>query len=77
MSSDRPDDAVTMCGNGEAEAPRTLPFAPPVATSAADLPRISRPTGRPPMAAQYIFQMQGLTKAYPGGKKVFENIWLS
>ena len=26
---------------------------------------------------QYIFQMQGLTKAYPGGKKVFENIWLS
>ena len=30
-----------------------------------------------PMAQQYIFQMQGLTKAYPGGKKVFENIWLS
>ena len=29
------------------------------------------------MAQQYIFQMQGLTKAWPGGKKVFENIWLS
>jgi ATP-binding cassette ChvD family protein len=29
------------------------------------------------MAAQYIFQMQGLTKAWPGGKKLFENIWLS
>jgi ATP-binding cassette ChvD family protein len=29
------------------------------------------------MAQQYIFQMQGLTKTYPGGKKVFENIWLS
>ena len=29
------------------------------------------------MAQQYIFQMQGLTKAYAGGKKVFENIWLS
>ena len=29
------------------------------------------------MAQQYIFSMQGLTKAYPGGKKVFENIWLS
>jgi ATP-binding cassette ChvD family protein len=29
------------------------------------------------MAQQYIFQMQGLSKAYPGGKKVFENIWLS
>ena len=27
--------------------------------------------------AQYIFAMKGLTKAYPGGKKVFENIWLS
>ena len=29
------------------------------------------------MAAQYIYSMQGLTKAYPGGKKVFENVWLS
>ncbi len=29
------------------------------------------------MAAQYIFQMQALSKTYPGGKKVFENIWLS
>jgi ATP-binding cassette ChvD family protein len=31
-----------------------------------------------PMAQQYIFQMQGLTKAFPGApKKTFENIWLS
>ncbi|MBA3811735.1 MAG: energy-dependent translational throttle protein EttA [Caulobacteraceae bacterium] len=29
------------------------------------------------MAAQYIFQMQGLSKTFAGGKKVFENIWLS
>ena len=29
------------------------------------------------MAAQYIFQMQNLSKAYPGGKKVFEGIFLS
>jgi ATP-binding cassette ChvD family protein len=29
------------------------------------------------MAAQYIYQMQGLSKTYAGGKKVFENIWLS
>ena len=29
------------------------------------------------MAQQYIFSMQGLTKAWPGGKKVFENVWLS
>ncbi len=26
---------------------------------------------------QYVFHMQGLTKAYPGGKKVFENIHLN
>jgi ATP-binding cassette ChvD family protein len=33
---------------------------------------------RRPMAQQYIFQMQGLTKAFPGApKKTFENIWLS
>ena len=30
-----------------------------------------------PMAQQYIFQMQGLSKTFPGGKKLFENIWLS
>ncbi|WP_304190411.1 energy-dependent translational throttle protein EttA [Phenylobacterium aquaticum] len=30
------------------------------------------------MAQQYIFQMQGLTKTFPGAtKKTFENIWLS
>src|SRR3954470_19072916 len=30
------------------------------------------------MAQQYIFQMQGLTKGFPGApKKLFENIWLS
>lgn len=36
-----------------------------------------RADAAPSMAQQYIFQMQGLTKAYPGNKKVFENIWLS
>ena len=29
------------------------------------------------MAQQYIFQMQGLSKTFAGGKKLFENIWLS
>jgi ATP-binding cassette ChvD family protein len=29
------------------------------------------------MADKFIYQMQGLSKTYPGGKKVFENIWLS
>jgi ATP-binding cassette ChvD family protein len=28
-------------------------------------------------AYQYVYQLEGLTKAYPGGKKVFENIHLS
>src|SRR5262249_46581718 len=32
----------------------------------------------PPMATyQYIYVMKGLTKIYPGGRKVLENIWLS
>src|SRR5690606_31225452 len=26
---------------------------------------------------QYVYQMQGLSKAYPGGKKVLENVHLS
>ncbi|MFM2042841.1 MAG: hypothetical protein RLY86_1417 [Pseudomonadota bacterium] len=26
---------------------------------------------------QYVYVMKGVTKIYPGGKKVFENIWLS
>lgn len=29
------------------------------------------------MAVQYVYTMQGLTKTYPGGKKVFENVHLS
>ncbi|MDG5495107.1 MULTISPECIES: energy-dependent translational throttle protein EttA [Azospirillaceae] len=28
-------------------------------------------------AYQYVYVMKGVTKVYPGGKKVFENIWLS
>ena len=29
------------------------------------------------MARQFIYHMRGLTKAYPGGKKVLENVHLS
>ena len=29
------------------------------------------------MSVQYVFVMKGLTKAYPGGKKVLNDIWLS
>jgi ATP-binding cassette ChvD family protein len=32
---------------------------------------------RSPMARQFIYHMQGLTKTYPGGKKVLDNIHLS
>jgi len=28
-------------------------------------------------AYQYVYVMKGLSKIYPGGKKVLENIWLS
>src|ERR1700761_3104445 len=54
-------------------APRYIPCDPQSARS--HPPHHPRSASR--MAAQYIFQMQGLTKAFPGGKKVFENIWLS
>jgi sulfate-transporting ATPase len=29
------------------------------------------------MSQQYIYVMKGLSKAYPGGKKVLDNVWLS
>lgn len=29
------------------------------------------------MSQQYIYVMKGLTKAYPGGKKVLDDVWLS
>jgi ATP-binding cassette ChvD family protein len=48
-----------------------------VAISRADFQLLCRASARHIMAAQYIFQMQGLSKTFPGGKKVFENIWLS
>jgi len=50
--------------------------APAAAICVGDFPLAER--SRRPMAQQYIFQMQGLTKAFPGApKKTFENIWLS
>jgi ATP-binding cassette ChvD family protein len=54
-----------------------LIFAARRATSRAD-PVFPFPKEAPSMAGpQFVFHMQGLTKAYPGGKKVFENIHLN
>src|SRR3954447_26092210 len=47
----------------------------PPAKSPAFPKRLSEISG--PMARQFIYHMQGLSKTYPGGKKVFENIHLS
>src|ERR1700689_154852 len=48
------------------------PLLPPPPTQ---IPQIR---GRLPMAArQFIYHMEGLTKTYPAGKKVLENIHLS
>src|SRR5882762_10549283 len=52
----------------------SLPFAAGVVTSAA-IPEISN-EGRPPMARQFIYHMQGLTKTYPGNRKVLDDIYL-
>src|SRR4051794_8316642 len=47
----------------------------PPAKSPAFPKRLSEISG--PMARQFIYHMQGLSKTYPGGKKVLENIHLS
>jgi ATP-binding cassette ChvD family protein len=39
--------------------------------------RAGRPTLNPKMARQFIYHMEGLSKAYPGNRKVLENIHLS
>ncbi|SDG52640.1 ATP-binding cassette protein, ChvD family [Bradyrhizobium sp. Rc2d] len=54
---------------------KTLPFGDGIATSAASkFPQIEGFTG--PMARQFIYFMQGLTKSYPT-RKVLDNIHLS
>src|SRR4029450_7475279 len=37
----------------------------------------NRESGAGMAAYQYIYVMKGLTKIYPGGRKVLENVWLS
>jgi ATP-binding cassette ChvD family protein len=64
--------------NPAISCPATFPHRAQTAKSRAHIPTPSKTYRKnTPVAAQHIFQMQGLTKAYPGGKKVFENIWLS
>src|SRR5450631_2615818 len=53
-----------------------LPFVAGIVTSAPNFPEIFN-EGRPHMARQFIYHMQGLTKTYPGNRKVLENINLS
>src|SRR5512143_3108516 len=62
---------------GKADRARCAAGVPPL--SARLNPQSLRPSGADaPMAQQYIFQMQGLTKAFPGApKKTFSDIWLS
>ena len=52
-----------------------LDRAVPRSYTFANLPFWQKDTS--PMARQFIYHMQGLTKTYPGGKKVLENINLS
>jgi ATP-binding cassette ChvD family protein len=53
-----------------------LPFAAGIVTSTA-IPFPKFLTRRVAMARQFIYHMQGLTKTYPGNRKVLENINLS
>src|SRR6202163_3029202 len=52
-----------------------LPFARVIVRSAPTFPKFSARQGA--MARQFIYHMQGLTKTYPGNRKVLENINLS
>src|SRR5436190_800028 len=52
-----------------------LLFAPLIATSAPNSPTYFARQGR--MARQFIYHMQGLSKTYPGNRKVLDNIHLS
>src|SRR6266700_3392001 len=51
-----------------------LPSAASVAKSAANLPQKAK---RAMNGRQFVYHMQGLTKTYPGNRKVLENIHLS
>jgi ATPase subunit of ABC transporter with duplicated ATPase domains len=54
-----------------------LPFGAGVATSAPILQIFKHGRQARRMARQFIYHMQGLTKTYPGNRKVLENVHLS
>src|SRR5215831_10119042 len=58
---------------------KTLLFAGATVTwAAAKFPTKSRDLPqRTPMARQFVYFMQGLSKTYPGNRKILENIHLS
>src|SRR3982075_1924859 len=70
-----------ICAAGEIAARRPCP-GPQVSLHQRRLPDIRRrqvpnDASRAPMARQFIYHMEGLTKTYPGNRKVLENIHLS
>src|SRR3979411_1719302 len=70
-----------ICAAGEIAARRPCP-GPQVSLHQRRLPDIRRrqvpnDASRAPMARQFIYHMEGLTKTYPGNRKVLENINLS
>jgi ATP-binding cassette ChvD family protein len=56
-----------------------LPFTAGIVTSAPTFPKSAKrqKRGQAAMARQFVYHMQGLTKTYPGNRKVLENINLS
>src|SRR6195256_3877821 len=70
-----------ICAAGEIAARRPCP-GPQVSLHQRRLPDIRRrqvpnDASRAPTARQFIYHMEGLTKTYPGNRKVLENIHLS
>src|SRR3982075_1179096 len=70
-----------ICAAGEIAARRPCP-GPQVSLHQRRLPDIRRrqvpnDASRAPMARQFIYHMEGLTKTYPGNRKILENVHLS
>src|SRR5258708_16163305 len=79
-ASHGPRGPVAVSTQRQARGSGARPLRPRVGTAicGAQLPIIPVERCGRPMAQQYIYQMQGLTKAFPGApKKTFSDIWLS
>src|SRR4051794_25203308 len=68
--------SVIILGERMENTGARLPFRVGAATSAAAIPHKCQ-VSRDRMARQFVYFMQGLSKTYPGNRKVLDNVHLS